>query len=78
MSKVVKAVTKIFGGAPESADFSRNASQIGGPMSAEELAERRAAQAAQGRRPKEEELSRQREMGTRPLQGSGNRSSFWS
>ena len=82
MSKVVKAVSGIFGGGPEPEkirrDFNRNVSTIGGQMTPQQMAEQRAALAAQGRRPKEEELRRQREMGTRPLQGSGGTSSFWS
>ena len=82
MSKVVKAVTGVFGGMPDPADAARkaarNASTIGGQMTPEQMAEQRAALAAQGRRPKEEELLRQSQMGTRPLQGSGSRSSFWT
>lgn len=74
MSKVIKAVSGVFGGA----DVSRNASQIGGEQTPEQLAEKRAALAAQGRRPKEEELRRQKSMGTRPLQGGMGRSSMWS
>ena len=82
MSKVVKAISNVFGGGPDPADAARrtaaNASRIGGEPTPEELAEQRAALAAQGRRPKEEELRRQQSMGVRPLQGSGQRSSFWT
>ena len=75
MSKVVKAIGGIFGGGP---DVKKYASQVGGQPTPEEIAEQRAALAAQGRRPKEEEMRRQRELGVRPLQGSGSTSSFWT
>ena len=79
MSKVVKSIGSIFG-APDipKQDISRNATAVGGEMTPEQLAEQRAALAAQGRRPKEEELRRQSSMGVRPLQGSGSTSSFWT
>ncbi len=75
MSKVVKAVKGIFGGAPKAPDVSRYASQIGGEMTPEQMAAQRAALGAQGRRLREDEIR----MGvqTRPLQGRG-RSSMWS
>lgn len=75
MSKAVKAIKSMFGGVPKAPDVSRNASQIGGEMTPEQMAARRAALGAQGRRLREDEIG----MGvqTRPLQGSG-RSSMWS
>lgn len=79
MSKVVKSVSKVFGGPadkPRQA-IDRYATRVGGPMTPEELAERRAALATQGRRPKEEELRRQGQMGVRPLQGGGSQSGMW-
>ena len=82
MSKVLKSVGSLFGGGPDPEDAAKNAAKnasvIGGPPTPEEMAEKRAALAAQGRRPKEEELRRQQETGTRPLQGSGAQSSFWT
>lgn len=82
MSKVVKSIGSLFGAGPDPEDAARkaarNASEIGGAMTPEQLAEQRAALAAQGRRPKEEELRRQQQTGTRPLQGSGSQSSFWT
>ena len=77
MSKVVKSIGSIFGGI-DKPDISKYASQVGGELTPEEIAEQRAALAAQGRRPKEEEMRRQRELGVRPLQGSGSTSSFWT
>ena len=77
MSKVVKSISSIFG-APDvpKRDISRNATTIGGQLTPEQMAEQRAALAAQGRRPDEEEAGGQR-AGVRPLQGSGTKSSYW-
>ena len=83
MSKLVKSIGSLFGYDPKEAakdaakNAARNASVIGGEMTPEQLAEQRAVLAAQGRRPKEEELTRQKQTGTRPLQGSGSKSSLW-
>ncbi len=81
MSKVVKSIGSLFGGGPDPEDAAKNAAKnasvIGGEMTPEQLAEQRAVLAAQGRRPKEEELTRQKQTGTRPLQGSGSKSSLW-
>ena len=76
MSKVVKSIGAIFGGGPKAPDIDRYATTIGGQRTPEQLAEQRAALAAQGRRPKEEELLRPGGTGTRPLQGGGT--SFWT
>lgn len=84
MSKVLDVVSDVFGGLlggpdiPKVQDVARNATQIGGELTAAQLAERRAATAASGRRLKEDELERQKEQGVRPLQGSGTQSSMWS
>ena len=79
MSKVIKSIGSIFGGIDKpKVDTSRYRTQVGGARTPEEIAEQRAALAAQGRRPKEEEMRRQQELGVRPLQGSGSTSSFWT
>ncbi len=83
MSKAVKAVTGVFGGMPDPEDAAkkaaRNASTIGGEMTPEQMAEQRAALAAQGRRAKEQEvLLGVFERGTRPLQGGGKPPPFWT
>ena len=79
MSKVIKSIGSIFGGIDKpKVDVSKYASQVGGQPTPEEIAEQRAALAAQGRRPKEEEMQKQKEMGIRPLQGSNSISSFWT
>ena len=79
MSKVVKAIGGIFGGGkdPEKArdTAAMYATRIGGEMTPEQKAEQRAALAAQGRRPDEEEAGK---AGVRPLQGSGTKSSYWA
>ncbi len=76
MSKAVDAVTKIFTGITGvgKPDVARQASQIGGQPTAEQLAEQRAALGAQGRRVKQEELNR---FGERPLQGGSGKAGMW-
>ncbi len=76
MSKVINSIGGLFGGA-DKPDVSQYASQVGGQPTPQEIAEQRAALAAQGRRPKEEELRKQGQMGIRPLQGGDSISSFW-
>lgn len=85
MSKVVKAIGGLFGGAPKvrsSADAAQaaamNASTIGGPLTPEQLAEQRAALAASGGRRKGGGLALNEAEGTRPLQGGSATSSYWS
>ena len=80
MSKVVKSVASIFGGVPDFEKAKDTAAKydtrIDREMTPEQKAEQRAALAAQGRRPNEEEAGRQ-QTGVRPLQGSGTKSSYW-
>jgi len=80
MSKVVKSVASIFG--PDDGVYERAAKAAvnkyaPSEMTPEQMAEQRAALAAQGRRPNEEEAGRQ-QTGVRPLQGSGTKSSYWA
>ncbi len=79
MTKVVKAITSVFGGAPDPKKSRETAAmydtRIDRELTPEQMAEQRAALAAQGRRPDEEEAG---QAGVRPLQGSGTKSSYWT
>ena len=81
MSKVVKGITKIFSGPDDARGAIADAvvsKYATSEMTPERKAEQRAALAASGGRRKEETMRRQKETGTRPLQGSGSQSSFWT
>lgn len=81
MSKAVKSITKTFtgllGGGFEQPKAQRVPSQDRG-MTPEEMAERRAAAAASGRKIEEENMGTQMESSTRWLQRSNSSSSFWT
>jgi len=81
MSGAIDAIKSVFGGGPDPEKARDTAAlydtRIDRELTPEQMAEKRAALAAQGRRPDEEEAGRQTQTGIRPLQGSGTKSNSW-